>query len=139
MHLAAGITSALCVSIACAHPPDEFDPAASRVWTNVRTGESIEGSFIFARSGKIGISTRGGDLTTIALEDLASDARAYADERIATIRAINESRVELALASAFDASNTATVPTQAAAKPAQSAIFDAFAPFVKTRFDERWL
>ncbi|MEY2794781.1 MAG: hypothetical protein RIR10_497, partial [Planctomycetota bacterium] len=23
MHLAAGITSALCVAIACAHPPDE--------------------------------------------------------------------------------------------------------------------
>ncbi|MFZ9882527.1 MAG: YHYH protein, partial [Phycisphaerales bacterium] len=41
------------------------------------------------------------------------------------IREANESRVAAALATGE--------------KPPQAAIFDAFAPFVKTRFDERWL
>ncbi len=127
-HACASITLAVSVAVsvaAAAHPPDEFDPSSARLWTSTRTGESLEGSFLFARSGKVAIATPDGELATIALADLAPDARAEADARIATIREANESRVAAALASA--------------AKPPQAAIFDAFAPFVKTRFDERWL
>ena len=65
-----------------------------------------------------------GDIASIALADLAGEDRAFADARIAEIRAINESRVEQATT---------------AAKPAQAEVFDKFAPFVKTRFDDRWL
>ena len=113
-----------CAAVSFAHPPDEFDHASSRAWTNTRTGERIEGSFVFARSGKVAIATASGGLETIALADLAGADRAEADARIASIRAANEARVEQAAA---------------AAKPPQAAIFEKFAPFVKTRFDERWL
>jgi len=117
------VVGALSVS-AHAHPPGEHDAEAMRLWSNTRTGQRIEGAFLFARSGQVGIATASGDVAAIALADLADDDRAFADTRIASIRAINERLVEQAAASA---------------KPPQAAIFDAFAPFVKTRFDERWL
>ena len=124
LRLFASIATLSCAALAHAHPPDEFDAASSRVWTNTRTGEQIEGSFLFVRSGKVAITTPSGALETVALADLAGADRTEADARIASIRAINDARVEQAVA---------------AKKPAQAEIFDAFAPFVKTRFDERWL
>ncbi|MFM1804282.1 MAG: hypothetical protein RL136_1161 [Planctomycetota bacterium] len=111
-------------ALAHSHPPDAFDASTSRMWRNTRTGESVEGSFLFARAGKVGISTASGELAAIALADLAGEDRAFADARIDAIRAMNERIVG-------DAAD--------AAKPPQAAVFDAFAPFVKTRFDERWL
>jgi phosphatidylethanolamine-binding protein (PEBP) family uncharacterized protein len=124
LRLFASIAALSCAAFAHAHPPDEFDAASSRVWTNTRTGEQVEGSFLFARSGKVAIATPAGALETVALADLAGADRAEADARIASIRAINDARIEQAAA---------------AAKPAQAEIFDKFAPFVKTRFDDRWL
>ena len=117
------------LSLACiahAHPPDDFNAASNRAWTNARTGEVVDGSFMFARSGKVAIATATGDITTIALADLATADRNEAEQRIAAIRTINESIVDQA-------------QSTDAAKPPQAAIFDAFAPFVKTRADERWL
>ncbi|MEY5033407.1 MAG: hypothetical protein RL354_2438, partial [Planctomycetota bacterium] len=111
-------------SVAHGHPPDEFDASTSRVWRNARTGASVEGSFLFARSGKVGIATASGDVASIALADLAGEERAFAEARIDAIRAVNERIVEQAAATT---------------KPPQAAVFDAFAPFVKTRFDDRWL
>ncbi|MFN9125248.1 MAG: YHYH protein, partial [bacterium] len=124
LRLFATIAAVSCAAFVHAHPPDEFDAASSRVWTNTRTGEQVEGSFLFARSGKVAIATPSGALETVKLADLAGADRAEADARIASIRAINDARVEQAAA---------------AAKPAQAEIFDKFAPFVKTRFDDRWL
>jgi phosphatidylethanolamine-binding protein (PEBP) family uncharacterized protein len=124
LRLFASIATLSCAALAHTHPPDEFDAASSRVWTNTRTGEQIEGSFLFVRSGKVAITTPSGALETVALADLAGADRTEADARIASIRAINDARVEQAVAGA---------------KPVQAGIFDAFAPFVKTRFDERWL
>jgi phosphatidylethanolamine-binding protein (PEBP) family uncharacterized protein len=118
------IAAISCAAVACGHPPDEFDASSSRVWTNTRTGERVEGSFLFARSGKIAIAMPSGALETVALADLAGADRAEADARIASIRAANDARVAQAVV---------------AAKPSQAAIFERFAPFVKTRFDERWL
>jgi phosphatidylethanolamine-binding protein (PEBP) family uncharacterized protein len=111
-------------TLAFAHPPEAGAQLPSRTWTNTRTGEHIEGSFLAARAGKIALETLTGDIASIALADLAGEDRAFADARIAEIRAINESRVEQATT---------------AAKPAQAEVFDKFAPFVKTRFDDRWL
>jgi len=122
--LIVGCIALTAAALACAHPPDEFDASSSRVWRNARTGEVVEGSFLFARSGRIGVATASGDVASIALADLAGEDRAFADARIGSIRSINERIVEQAAA---------------AAKPPQAAVFDAFAPFVKTRFDERWL
>ncbi|MFM7261486.1 MAG: YHYH protein, partial [bacterium] len=110
-------------TLAVAHPPEAGAHLPSRTWTNTRTGEHIEGSFLAAHAGKVALETSTGDIASIALADLAVDDRAFADARIAEIRAINESRVEQATA----------------AKPVQAEIFEKFAPFVKTRFDERWL
>ena len=111
-----------------AHPPDEFDPASSRTWTDVRTGATHEGSFVASRSGRVAIATADGELATIALADLDAASRLEAEGRIAAIRAANESAV--ARASGAPAGT---------AGPAQAAIFAPFAPFVKTRFDDRWL
>ena len=94
------IAAVSCATLAHAHPPDDFDASSSRVWTNARTGQQVEGSFLFARSGKVAIATPSGALETVALADLAGADRAEADARIASIRAINESRVEQAAAAA---------------------------------------
>ncbi len=128
-------------SIAMAHPPEEGGHRPVRIWTNVRTGERIEGSYLAAFAGKIALETAEGDISSIALSDLAGDDRAIAEARIAEIRAINESRV--AAAARFVAVGHPEVdpnPVQdGSRKPRQAAIFDAFAPFVNTRFDDRWL
>ena len=130
--VSSAITALSLACIAHAHPPDDFNAASNRAWTNARTGEVVDGSFMFARSGKVAIATATGDITTIALADLATADRNEAEQRIAAIRTINESIVDQAQP------NPAAKPTNAA-KPPQAAIFDAFAPFVKTRADERWL
>ncbi len=131
-------------TLATAHPPEAGAHLPSRTWTNARTGERIEGSFLAARAGKVALETSSGDIASIALADLAGDDRAFADARIAEIRAINESRVESAMiafaSEPIARQEAAPAAGQVAAKkPAQAAIFDAFGPFVKTRFDERWL
>ena len=87
------------LSLACiahAHPPNDFNAASNRAWTNARTGEVVDGSFMFARSGKVAIATATGDITTIALADLATADRNEAEQRIAAIRTINESIVDQA-------------------------------------------
>ncbi len=116
----------LSLAIAAAHPPDEFDAASSRVWTNARTGERVTGAFLSSHGGKVVVTTPSGELATIPLADLAPDAKAEADARIAAIRAVNDALLAQAVA-------------PSGAKPPQAAVFDAFAPFVTTRFDERWL
>ncbi|MFN5495599.1 MAG: hypothetical protein ACK5C3_03350, partial [bacterium] len=82
LRLFASIAALSCAALAHAHPPDEFDAASSRVWTNTRTGEQVEGSFLFARSGKVAIATPSGALETVKLADLAGADRAEADARV---------------------------------------------------------
>ena len=90
------ITALSFAGIVHAHPPDEFNFASSRAWTNARTGEVVDGSFLFARSGKVAIATASGDITTIAIDDLASADRIEATQRIEAILAINESILDAA-------------------------------------------
>ena len=132
------ITALSFAGIVHAHPPDEFNFASSRAWTNARTGEVVDGSFLFARSGKVAIATASGDITTIAIDDLASADRIEATQRIGAILAINESILDAAQSNPAR-TNAADANSIDAKKPPQAAIFDAFAPFVKTRADERWL
>ncbi len=143
----------LVASPAAAHPPGAeghahgrdraHDHGQLRTWINVRTGERVEGSFLFAREGSVAIETTAGGVQSIGLADLADDDRAYADARIAEIRAINEWRVAGAAVALASAGHSAELPhvavQDAVRKPPQAAVFDAFGPFVKTRFDERWL
>ena len=70
-------------TLATAHPPEAGAHLPSRTWTNARTGERIEGSFLAARAGKVALETSSGDIASIALADLAGDDRAFADARIA--------------------------------------------------------
>ena len=139
------------VSFAAAHPPGDGDHsyahshghAHARTWTNVRTGERVQGSFLHARGGCVAVDTAAGGIVSIPLADLGGDDRAAAEARISEIRAINEWRVSgasLALASDGVAGDSSPSSVQnGAKKPPQAAIFDAFGPFVRTRFDERWL
>ncbi len=113
-----------CASVAAANPHDDFNPRSSRVWTNTRTGERTEGSLSFVRDGKVTVTTPLGNHATIELAELAAPERAEVDAHVVAVRAANEPRDEQA---------------PAAAAPLQAAIFEKFAPFVRTRFDERWL
>ncbi|MFO0829428.1 MAG: metallophosphoesterase [Phycisphaerales bacterium] len=129
MLLVAAFVAATLARTGVAHPPDASIAGHSRAWHDARTGSSVVGSFLFARSGKIGLETPDGDVVTMALDDLAPTDRAEAERRIAGIRALNEERVATALEQA----------AAGAAAPPQAAIFERFAPFVRTRFDDRWL
>jgi phosphatidylethanolamine-binding protein (PEBP) family uncharacterized protein len=118
-----------------AHPPDEHGAhgehahgdGAVRSWTSAKTGEVVRGSFLAFRDGKVSIERENGDVIVFALADLAADDQAEARTRIERVHALN-------------------TPVQVkadgkgeAAKPAQAEMFDLFGPFVRTRWDERWL
>ncbi len=124
IHVALSTALIGCATLAFAHPPDEFDSTQSRIWVSTRSGECIEGSFLFSRSGIVAIATPSGELRTLELAELAGSDRVEADARIARIVATNEARAEQAAT---------------AVKPPQALSFERFAPFVKTRFDDRWL
>ncbi|MBU3728164.1 MAG: YHYH protein [Phycisphaerales bacterium] len=149
--LCASAAVLLIACVAAAHPPGEshddhdhgHDHGHARIWTNVRTGERIHGSFLHARGGSVALDTVSGGIASIPLADLAGEDRTVAEARIEEIRAINEWRIAgaaIAIASVERVHPSSPMGTQdAARKPPQAAIFDAFGPFVKTRFDERWL
>ena len=101
-----------------------------RTWTNVRTGEVVRGAFLAARDGKVAIERENGDVVAFELVDLSVTDRAEVEKRMAEVKAINDR-----LVAAAGQLHVAPVP----GKPMQATPFDAFAPFVKTRWDERWL
>ncbi len=124
-------------SPAFAHPPDGESHAPARWWTNARTGDRIEGHLLAARSGKAAIESVTGEIATIPIEDLRGDDEAIVLQHVQAVRSANESRVAQALATRASGASTPREPD--ATKPVQAAIFEAFGPFVRTRFDERWL
>ena len=141
-----------------AHPPDQHgvhgdhqvDPATMRIWTNARTGEVVRGAFLAARSSdgviKVSIERENGDVVVFALADLAETDQAEAHKQIDQVRAINERLVGAALKQpGVDGGKrgaeepAAQPPAVDPARPLQAVPFDLFAPYVKTRWDERWL
>ena len=133
-----------------AHPPDDNghhaahapDPAKVRLWTNTRTGEVVRGAFLAARSVdgvmKVSIERANGDMAVFSLSDLAVADRVEAQKKLDEVKAINTRPAVQAAAQPA----TATPGAEDGAKPApppQTAPFDLFAPWVKTRWDEHWL
>ncbi len=126
---------ALLAGAALAHHPDdaahnEARTAAiptARIWTNTRSGEVVRAAFLSARDGDVRLQSESGALVSIPLADLAPADQAEARQRIAAVLTINEQPAHASPAIA------------AAPRPAQAASFDLFAPFVKTRWDDRWL
>lgn len=125
-------------------PPSPLDPTKVRLWTNARTGEAVRGAFLAARrveglNGVLQISIEresgdGGGVLLFAFDDLSAADKAEAQKRIDEIKAINE---KLAAGSGADVQK-APKPSSPPPPP-QAAPFKAFAPFVATRWDERWL
>ncbi|MBS0192172.1 MAG: YHYH protein [Phycisphaerales bacterium] len=142
--LSALLCSSLISAAVTAHPPDDqgqhddthrFDAAHIRLWTNSRTGETVQGAFLSARSTdgvtNVSIERSNGDVVVFDLSDLSATDRTEAQRRIDQVKAIND---RLAWRAAEPQ------PTGPDAKaPAQAVIFNVFAPFVGTRWDDRWL
>ncbi|MFO0203045.1 MAG: YHYH protein, partial [Alphaproteobacteria bacterium] len=147
--LAAAIAAAmLCPTNASAHPPGadglpgdhhHVDPAKVRTWTNAKTREVVRGAFLAARTVdgvvRVSIERETGDVVVFLLADLVEDDRAEAQRRIDESKAANEGIAAQALFQPIPA----TQPSAKPGTPLQAGPFNAFAPFVKTRWDERWL
>lgn len=138
----------LCAGATFAHPPGtdgqhddhhHVDPANMRTWTNAKTGEVVRGAFLAARvvdgAVRVSIERETGDVVVFPLADLAEADRAEAQRRIDEVTAINDRLVAQAAAQP----ERLAQPDAESNTPPQAAPFNAFAPFVKTRWDERWL
>lgn len=140
----ASVLVTLFASGAVAHPPNGHGhghpgevshiQGASRAWTNVDTGEVVHGSFLAARSingvTRVSIEREDGGVVVIAMEDLTADDQAEASRMVEKVRAINEHLAEHASALRGPSDREA---------PQQAEPFEVFAPFVSTRWDDRWL
>lgn len=141
-----------CVSGVCAHPPGagtaddhhHVDPTKIRTWTSSRTGEVVRGAFLAARreagpgsSVRVSIEREGGDVVVFALADLTPADREEAQRRMDEVNAANEGMPGFGAAASLaqPPSHTVTKP----GTPPQAAPFNAFAPFVSTRWDDRLL
>jgi phosphatidylethanolamine-binding protein (PEBP) family uncharacterized protein len=126
---------------AWAHPPDpdnahddghHVHAADMRTWTNTRTGAVVRGAFLSARrvegAMRVSIEQESGDVVVLAFDDLAASDQVEAARRIDGVRAVHAADVRLA-----------AHREEPKGVPAQADPFDAFAPFVTTRWDERWL
>ncbi len=140
---------------ALGHPPDSdgnhngprhpsVDPASMRKWTNLKTGEVVRGTFLAARrvDGKVTVSIEreNADVIAFALSELVESDFAEAQRRIDMVTAINDWRIAVAI----DGEQKPPEGEDGGSgtrgqKPPQAAPFDLFAPFVKTRWDARWL
>ena len=110
-----------------AHPGGhELNPATQRVWHNQATGQSVMGAFSHMRQGSVYVQSATG-VQAIPLAQLASDDKHDAEGISARIQQLN--------ASLF----AEVQQPSTSAKPKAAAAFDAFAPKVKTRWDERYL
>jgi phosphatidylethanolamine-binding protein (PEBP) family uncharacterized protein len=151
LRAAAVVAALLFATGASAHPPGadgkhddhhHVDPAKIRTWTNAKTGEVVRGAFLAARTVdgvvRVSIEREAGDVVIFPLADLAEADQAEAQRRIDEVKAANE---RLAAARVLPPATPAppTTPDAAPRSPLQAAPFKAFAPFVSTRWDERWL
>lgn len=148
--LAATLLS-LAATPAFAHPPasdESHEPAGThaadlasvRTWTIARSGDAVRGSFLASRvvdgNVKVSIEQESGDVVVLAMAELTDADRLEAQRKIDRAAEVNARLV----AEAIEIARNAGVPVRAAGdKPPQAAPFDAFAPHVKTRWDDRWL
>lgn len=132
LSIALAVLSALPL-LGIAHPPEEGHAPGdqphraagpARLWSNARTREAVRGSFLAASGGRVSIERENGDVVVFAIEDLSAADRAETERFIEQVKMIN-------------------APAGGVAgkgdRPAQSVPFEAFAPLVRTRWDDRWL
>ncbi len=142
------IAASLSTTDASAHPPGadgqhddhhHVDPAKIRTWTNAKTGEVVRGAFLASRTVDgvvcVSIERETGDVVIFPLTDLTDADRAEAQRRIDEVKATNERLAEQALSQPSPSARPSTKP----GTPVQASSFNTFAPFVSTRWDERWL
>ncbi len=147
----AAAVAIFCIGAAFAHPPGvegrhddhhHVDPANIRTWTNATTGEVVRGAFLATRvvdgAWRVSIERETGDVVVFPLADLAEADRAEAQRRMDEVKALND-RLAGGAAQATAQPDRPAQPESKPHIPAQAAPFNAFAPFVKTRWDDRWL
>lgn len=135
----------VCAATAAGHPPDanghhddgheHIEQVRLRAWSNIRTGQVVQGAFLAARTVdgavRVAIEREYGDVVLVALADLDEASRVEVQRRIDGTQALNDGLLiahgEQHRRDGDDAS------------PAQAAPFRVFAPFVETRWDDRWL
>jgi hypothetical protein len=138
----AGVAVLVVGQMSLAHPPGadgvhddhhQIDQSMIRTWTNAKTGEVVRGAFLAARTVEgavvVSIERESGDVIVFPLADMTEADRAEAQRRIDLVKATNERLAVQAVRQ----------PAVTPAAPLQAAVFDSFAPFVSTRWDERWL
>ncbi len=137
--------------VAVAHPPDAGghhddhdqvhppDWARTRTWTNTKTGEIVRGAFLAARKVdgvvRISIERETGDIVVFPMGELAEADQIEAQRRIDEVKAMSDRLEVVALSRPEQAEHAGAKP----GAPGQAAPFNAFAPFVSTRWDDRWL
>ncbi len=114
---------------ALGHDPTERQGIgpASRGWTHVPDQIHWHGSFLAARGDRVSIQTDDGTVVTVEAAKLSEEDRAFVASKVASI------------ARQQGGGTAAKHVPAAAATPWQAAAFAPFAPFVRTRSDERWL
>lgn len=135
-----------------AHPPDEHghhaqhaaDPSKLRLWNNSKTHESVRGSFLAARIVNgvvmVSIERENGDIVVFPFADLTAPDQKAAQSRIDEVKAINERLAAVALDQGSDPAKSKGKPASVdPSRPEQASPFEFFAPYVKTRWDDRWL
>lgn len=101
-------------------------PGPLRLWSNATTGESLRGALLATGEDSVSIERENGAVVVLALADLASADRAEVERHRAAVVARNTAV-------------GAAPQSRPQSGPTQRLPFDAFAPAVKTRWDERWL
>lgn len=145
------IGTVVLVSISSAHAHDGHEGdahahsqgAAPRIWVNTTTGEAVQGTLLAVSGQLVSIQCEDGEVVRLMLDDLGESDRGVVKRRYAQIRDINQ-RPELANTQEAGGPDAASrpaplAPRRAEGRPRQASIFELFAPFVKTRWDERWL
>ncbi len=115
-----------------AHPggyEHDMAPEMLRIWHNQATGQTVTGAFSHVRKDTVYVRGKRG-LTAIPLSQLAPSDKRFAQGISARIHQLNASL----FAEVTEPQTSAT-----AKRPAAALAFVAFAPKVKTRWDERYL
>ncbi|MFN9994035.1 MAG: hypothetical protein ACK54H_11880, partial [Phycisphaerales bacterium] len=115
---------ALLAASSGAHPPDEHDHHDSApIWRNAVTGVVVDGHFLASRGEEVVVETQDGAVRSFAFNELVPEDMARAHAHMAVAAAIN--------------GVVLSQPDPSA--PEQARSFAYFSPFVKTRWDTKWL
>jgi len=90
MLLCFSFTTAICAHSVAQDPVDDAFSAGSRTWTFAENGSHLHGIFVSSKEGKVVLQLEGGKIISIMLEKLVESDRKWIDDRIASIKRMNE-------------------------------------------------